>query len=119
MSEVYKPNEPYEIYIADGIGMIRYSDNQSITSVAIPSEAEDIPITIIVDGVFAFCQSLESVMLPESITEIQEDAFSLCTSLKSINLPNAITEILPYAFNGCKSLRSIVLLTINKDAFRT
>lgn len=114
-------DKPYEIYTYNGIGMIRDSENKSITSVVIPCEAKGIPITVVGDGAFAFCQSLASVSLPESITQIQGDAFLMCTALNSINLPDTIAEIQLYAFSGCKSLASITLPAslefIGQDAF--
>ena len=46
---------------------------------------------------FAYCSSLTSLTLPNSVTSIGERAFSGCSSLTSINIPNSVTSI------GCSS----------------
>ena len=61
-------------------------------------------------GSFAECTSLQSVVIPDSVTKIGESAFSGCTSLQSIVIPDSVTEIGRYAFSGCTSLQSVVIL---------
>ena len=56
---------------------------------------------------FAYCNSLESVILPESAKQIGEEAFRGCTELKSIKCPTSITQIGGYAFYGCKNLKDV------------
>lgn len=55
---------------------------------------------------FNYCESLEEVILPNSLTDLGGGAFRECESLKSIRLPQNITKLL-YTFNGCKSLTDI------------
>lgn len=54
-------------------------------------------------GKFAFrnCNSLTSVIIPSSVTEIGEYAFYYCSSLASINIPSSVTTIGGYAFENC------------------
>ena len=53
-----------------------------------------------------YYQSLQKIILPESVTEITSFAFEGCASLNSINLSN-ITTINGSAFRGCSSLAFI------------
>lgn len=65
--------------------------------------------------------SLQSIILPATITEIQARAFSSNYSLKSVILPEGLTTIGVYAFNNTYSLEHIdlpeSLTTIDDFAF--
>ena len=56
---------------------------------------------------FSGCSSLQSIIIPDGITNIEFNAFEECTSLKSIIIPDGVTEIGMYAFRGCTDLESI------------
>ena len=56
---------------------------------------------------FAYCTSLTSIELPESVTSIDLAAFAYCTSLTAIDLPESLTSIGDYAFRNCTSLTKI------------
>lgn len=57
--------------------------------------------------VFERCASLESIVIPDSVTSIGAYAFCNCTSLKSINIPESLTSIGGYAFWRCIALEEI------------
>lgn len=57
-----------------------------------------------VGGPFNGCSSVETIVLPETITQIGHAAFSYCTSLKSVNLTDGIKSISASAFAGCYNL---------------
>ena len=61
---------------------------------------------VIGDSAFEFCDSLEYVNIPNSVTSIGKGAFALCNSLKSINIPKSVTSIGKGAFLGCDSIKS-------------
>ncbi len=87
----------------------------SLESVVIESPAANIA-----DYMFSGCTSLKSVALSESSTCIPYNAFSGCTSLESITLPDSVKTIVKDAFGGCTSLKSIIggsLTTIGDKAF--
>ena len=69
-----------------------------------------IPDSVTEIGFCAFdgCSSLQSIHIPDSVTKIGHNAFSGCSSLQSINIPDSVTEIDYEAFRGCSSLNSIV-----------
>ena len=58
-------------------------------------------------GFFEECTSLESITIPNNVTEIGSNAFWGCSSLTSIEIPNSVTKIGTDAFYGCSSLTSI------------
>ncbi|MBQ7164840.1 MAG: leucine-rich repeat domain-containing protein, partial [Clostridia bacterium] len=50
--------------------------------------------------IYAFygCKSLQSVVLPDSLTKIGSHAFEKCSALSSVTLGNAVSAIMGYAF---------------------
>ncbi len=69
---------------------------------------------------FANCATLETVVLPESLSFIDTAAFLMCSNLKSVNIPDAVTALPEDCFAYCSSLTSINLnnvTTIGKGAF--
>ena len=64
---------------------------------------------VICDGAFKFCKSLQSVTIPNSVTNIKDGAFSSCESLQSVTIPNSVTKIGDYAYSSCESLQSVTI----------
>jgi hypothetical protein len=58
---------------------------------------------------FAYCTSLTSVTIPNSVTSIGCEAFDCCTSLTSVTIPNSVTRIGYGAFLGCETLTSVTI----------
>ena len=62
-------------------------------------------------------KSITEFSIPEGVTRIESSyfggAFGGCTSLQSIDIPNSVTEIGNYAFRGCTSLQSIFVAKDN------
>ena len=89
---------------------------ESFQSIVIPNS-----VTNIGDKAFCGCKSLQSIVIPESVTSIGAEAFLDCESLQSIVIPNSVTSIGNSAFCLCTSLQSIVIpnsvTTIGIDAF--
>ena len=64
-------------------------------------------VKVIGDKAFAWCKSITSINIPNSVTTIGKCAFYDCKSLTSINIPNGVTTIGKGAFAWCKSLTNI------------
>ena len=58
---------------------------------------------------FKDCDSLESIVVSNSVTEIGESAFENCRHLISITLSKSITDIGSKAFYGCDHLEKIII----------
>ena len=97
------------------IGESAFSDNNSITSVIIQNGVSSIE-----DKAFESCGSLESITLPDSLTNIGLRAFSH-SGLTSIVIPGSVAEISEKAFYYCESLTDVVIQDgvsiIGEDAF--
>ena len=74
----------------------------SITSVSIPDS-----VTEIGKEVFGDCVSLTEINIPDSVTKIGINAFEGCTSLETIVIPKNVTVIERGVFNNCTSLNSV------------
>ena len=98
------------------IGYEAFAYCDSLTSVVIPDS-----VTTIGEGAFSYCTSLTSVTIPDSVTTIGNAAFLHCTSLTSVTIGDSVTTIGVGAFNGCSSLTSVTIpesvTTIGKAAF--
>ena len=70
-----------------------------------------------------FPTTVESVVLPDTLTSIGEKAFYKCGQLKSISIPEGVTSIDSYAFWDCSSLTTVnfgensQLTSIGRSAF--
>ena len=66
-------------------------------------------VTNIGDYAFWGCKSLKSLVIPDGVTSIGDCAFYDCESLKSLVIPDSVTSIGKSAFLNCKSLKSLVI----------
>jgi len=74
----------------------------SLETVVLPDTMTSLP-----SSVFAGLASLVNVRLPKSLTEIPSDTFKNCTSLSHIDIPDSVTVYGSNAFSGCTSLKTI------------
>lgn len=84
------PIEDFEYEFEDGVTIITKYIGSDL-DIVIPSEIENRPVTIIADEAFEN-YDLKSVVVPEGVIEIEEGAFNDCECLESITLPDTLTE---------------------------
>lgn len=78
-------------------------------NIVIPEEYMGKPVVAIANNCFAFCDKIESVVIPEGIVSIGDSAFSNCYALKSVSLPEGLESIGDSAFYNCSSIEEIDL----------
>ena len=89
-------------YTADGLKLI--SAPHDITAYIIKKGTQ-----VIGKRAFREYSSLQSITIPNSVTNIGERAFEGCSALQSITIPNSVISIGDATFNRCYGLRKIVL----------
>lgn len=55
-------------------------------------------------GTFENCSEIESIIIPDTVSEIGAAAFKNCSSLETAVIPGSVTQIADDAFDGCGSL---------------
>ena len=63
----------------------------------------------IANGLFAYNDGLESIVIPDTVTEIGTNAFRGCKNLKDITYSSSLTKISNNAFYGCKSIEEAII----------
>jgi hypothetical protein len=56
---------------------------------------------------FSSCSALESIQLPETVTEIGDSAFKNCGNVQSVRIPSSVTSISKNAFSSCSGEATI------------
>ena len=111
----YPPAYPTtEFTVPSSVEMIGYGSayTAAIESLIIPDS-----VTEVEGFAFTYCKSLKSVKLPSGLKSIGYSGFGN-TALESVELPRALEEMGKNAFNGCRQLKSITVTnpaTVIKD----
>ena len=107
-------NIPREMQIEQGV-LVKYSGNDA--HITIPEGVQKIGYSA-----FAKCDTIVSVVLPNTVEEIKLDAFTDCKHLTEIKLNEGLKIIGLRAFMGCTALRELrcpgTLEKIDRSAFR-
>jgi uncharacterized lipoprotein YajG len=91
--EIDKDEEHYTV--------VSYLGNDEI--VKIPSEANGLPITVIIFDAFANNTSIKTVIIPDSVDFISNNVFSGCTSLEKVIILSNNVTFLDDTFSGCNA----------------
>ena len=78
-----------------------------------------ITVDKISEGAFAYCSTLESITIPNSVSEIGTSLFLFCENLKSVSLSDAITVIPGNTFYGCLNLQDFEISPNVKEIMGT
>ncbi len=81
-----------------------FAENKTIKSVVMPNS-----ILEMTNGIFAKCESLESVIFSDFVTKIGSFTFHGCINLTEVKLPKNLRSIYRLAFGECKRLSELVL----------
>ena len=76
----------YEVVDVRSVIITGYTGNA--TTLNIPAQIKDLPVTAIGYEAFRYCESLTSVTIPSSVTKIGFYAFFDCSSLTSVTVDN-------------------------------
>lgn len=90
-----------------GVECFAYCTN--IKTVEVGDNTSQEAATILEQRAFYKCQNATSVILGNNIVEIGHEAFGYCNSLQSIVIPNSVTTITNHAFASCENLESVQL----------
>lgn len=66
-------------------------------------------ISELTTNMFSNCRSLESLIIPDSVTTISAEAFLNCIALESIIIPKNVSALSQKAFSGCENLIRLVV----------
>ena len=76
---------------------------------------QDLPVVGIAEKAFKDCDSLTTIIMPNSVTEIGRRAFQGCSSLISMTIPASVASIESGAFEDCSSLQRIEVAAENQN----
>ena len=91
-------------------------------NIVIPAEYNGLPVTAIADGAFQGENTIVTVHIPETVTEIGKRAFYDCRNLEEVFLPSSLKIISNELFVNCHKLDDITIpdsvVTISNGAFK-
>lgn len=73
--------------------------NESLVTVKLPES-----ITEVGEDIFGDCKTLRGVKLPEGVSRINKEAFCFCSILETINFPAKLTSVGDNAFSLCSKM---------------
>lgn len=77
-----------------------------------PGLSITIPEGVIALSAIFTWSNMETIVIPESVTEISSGAFNSCNSLKNVTIKGQNVSIDAYAFNGCSAIQNFTLYAI-------
>jgi hypothetical protein len=93
-----------------------FANCEKLTSITIPNS-----VTSVDDHAFQECRALACVVIPNGVPSIGRYAFQECVALTSVTIPNSVTSIGSCAFQKCVALTSVTIpngvTTIGERAF--
>ena len=96
-------NAPFSYVVSDGMISVGGISNDTVSVVVDPvysANGNEYTVREISDYAFAGKSTLESILLPDTITSIGQGAFLGCGALKTIDIPDGVSHIGAAAFDG-------------------
>lgn len=88
------------------IGHHAFYNSQNIEKIIFESGSK---LTEIENYAFSKCRGIESIKIPESVTNMGAGVFTDCRGLKSLVIPNSVTTIGSYLLSGCTGLENVTI----------
>ncbi|MBR2446388.1 MAG: leucine-rich repeat domain-containing protein [Clostridia bacterium] len=93
----------------DGNSMRIVAYTGTMETVIIPETINGLPVTEIGEHVFSKDETLQHVVIPDTVTLIDMGAFTACLNLQTVEMSENVEVIGDGAFLGCHSLTEITL----------
>ncbi|MBQ8743463.1 MAG: leucine-rich repeat domain-containing protein [Clostridia bacterium] len=106
--EKYVPGEFVYTETSDGYITVDGYTGESATLI-VPSEIDGFTVNCIGSNAFAYKNTLEKIILPETVKKIDKNAFYGSKKLETVVFPESLEEIGEEAFADCRKLRSAEL----------
>ena len=133
----YRENADHTATITDFLGPVDSTKTPAPYTITVPTKLDGRKVTGLGESSFSgiyspdhqkgyillsFCNQIQSVTIPESVTSIGKSAFEHCSNLDSLTINGVATSMIgAYAFASCTSLTSLSLVgsfqTIGDCAF--
>lgn len=93
----------FRYVVEDGEVIItEYTGNER--DLIIPASIDDMPVVTIYSGAFLHCDSIKSVVIPDSVVRIDGLAFNQCENLERVTLGSGVQEIDFSPFSHCDKI---------------
>ena len=101
-------------YTLDKSGKVVLEKGKNVRgTLVIPSEVtikgRTYPVSVIGESAFEDCDELQSVILPENLSQIDFWSFKNCTNLRSVTFPSSMKRIGVASFENCEALDKVIL----------
>ena len=83
------------------------ADNSVTGTLTIPANPNGYKLTTIGERAFYEANSLEKIVIPETVTEIDSYAFGYCSSLTTVNLTASLKKLGDFVFRECMALKEV------------
>ena len=92
------PDSVYEI------GAAAFARNDAIQYITLPTNDN---FKVVSESCFEWCDNLENIKIPNSVTTIEANAFYLCSDLKTIYIGSGVTTIGSHAFYSTINIKPL------------
>jgi hypothetical protein len=99
--------------VTNGIEVYQYDGETMPKKLVIPNEINGYPVVSIAKQFAVMENTIEEIVLPDSVESIGDSAFNSCTKLKKIKLPYSLKKLGNFVFTNCPSLTSITSASSN------